>query len=401
MHLDPRRLRYLVAGLVVLALVAIALWPAAIPVDSGTVGRGPVQETVEAEGRTRLRDRYVVAAPVAALARRLEFEPGDRVEAGTVLVVLDPVAAAMLDSRSRAEAEARLAAARAQLAAAREDAQAAEARAVQVAAEAARQQTLRQRGLVAAEAAERAATEDVRAAREAASARFREATARHEVAAAAAVLERGAGDATQRAALELTAPVAGVVLRRHFESARPVQAGEALIEIGDPGGLEVEVDVLSADAVRLREGMRVELLRWGEVRPLAGRVRRIEPGGFTKFSALGVEEQRVWVLVEITSPREEWPALGEAYRVNARFVLREKRETLRAPASATFRSDGGMAVFRIDGGRARLVPVHTGLQGDGWIEVEDGLREGDRLVLHPDRELEDGARLQVRAGADR
>ncbi|MBM5812302.1 MAG: HlyD family efflux transporter periplasmic adaptor subunit [Gammaproteobacteria bacterium] len=400
MHPDPRRLRYLVAGLVVLALVAIALWPAALPVDSGTVGRGPVQETTEAEGRTRLRDRFVVAAPVTALARRLELEPGDRVEAGQVLVVLDPVAAPTLDSRSRAEAEARLAGARAQLAAAGEDRQAAEARATQTATEAARQQTLRQRGLVAAEAAERMGTEAERAAREAASARFREATAQHAVAAAAAVLERGSGDPTVRAALELTAPVAGVVLRRHFESARPVQAGEPLIEIGDPAGLEVEVDVLSADAVRLREGMRVELLRWGEAQPLAGRVRRIEPGGFTKFSALGVEEQRVWVLVEVTSPRAEWSALGEAYRVNARFVLREKQSVLRAPASAAFRNDGGMAVLRIDGRRARLVPVHSGLQGNGWIEIEAGLQEGDRLVLHPDRELEDGARVALRAGAD-
>ncbi|TAK55923.1 MAG: efflux RND transporter periplasmic adaptor subunit [Gammaproteobacteria bacterium] len=400
MRPDPKRLRHIAAGLVVLALIAVALWPAAVPVDSGSVGRGPVRETVEAEGRTRLRDRYVVAAPVAAIARRLELEPGDRVEAGTVLVVLDPVAAPTLDTRSRAEAEARLAAARAQLAAAREDAQAAEARSTQLSAEAARQAALLQRGLVAAEAAERAATEGVRGEREAASARFREATARHAVEAAAAVLERGSGDPVTRAALELTAPVAGVVLRRHFESARPVQAGEPLIEIGDPSGMEVEVDVLSADAVRLREGMRVELLRWGETSPLAGRVRRVEPGGFTKFSALGVEEQRVWVLVEITSPPEEWPALGEAYRVNARFVLREKETTLRAPTSATFRYDGGTAVFRIEGRRAQRVPVRTGLQGGGWIEVEDGLQEGDRLIVHPDRELEDGQRVQVRATSE-
>jgi len=148
--------------------------------------------------------------------------------------------------------------------------------------------------------------------------------------------------------------------------------------------------------VRLREGMRVELLRWGEPRPLQGRVRRIEPGGFTKFSALGVEEQRVWVLVEITSPREEWPRLGEAYRVNARFVLREATDVLRAPASAVFRQANGEAVFRIDGGRARLTPVRTGLQGSGLVEILEGLQANDRLIVHPNRELEDRARVSAR-----
>jgi len=146
----------------------------------------------------------------------------------------------------------------------------------------------------------------------------------------------------------------------------------------------------------LREGMSVELLRWGETRPLMGRVRRVEPGGFTKYSALGVEEQRVWVMVDITSPRKEWPRLGEAYRVNARFVLREAADALRAPASAIFPHDGGEAVFRIDGSRARLTPVRTGVKGGGLAEILEGLQAGDRLVVHPDRALEDGTRVRVR-----
>jgi HlyD family secretion protein len=396
MRLDPRRLRYLVAGAIVAALVIAAAWPAARLVDSGQAARGPVRETVEAEGRTRLRDRYVIAAPIAAMARRLQFEPGDAIEAGQVLVVLDPVTTPALDTRTRAEAVARLAAARARLAAAREQARAAEALSDQMQAEAARQRELLTRELVAAEAAERTVTGALRAEREAASAKFQEATARHEVTAAEVVLARGSRDKPGDAALELAAPVRGVVLRRHFESARPVQAGEALLEIGDPAGMEVEVDVLSADAVRLREGMAVELLRWGGAPPLAGRVRRVEPGGFTKFSALGVEEQRVWVMVTITSPREEWEGLGEAYRVNARFILREVKDALRVPSSATFRDADGAAVFRIAGSRARLVPVRTGIEGEGWAQVEDGLAEGDRVVLHPDRELEDGQRVRVR-----
>jgi HlyD family secretion protein len=396
MPIDPRRIRYAVAGLIVLILLAVTFWPAAQLVDSGTVDRGPIRETVDAEGRTRLHDRYVIAAPMAAMARRMQLEPGDAIKAGQILVVLDPVTAPALDARSREEAKAGLAAARARLGAAREEAKAAAAVAEQLRAEAERQRALQLNNLVATEAAERAETAHLRAEREAASARFRAATAVHEVQAAQAILARDSGEQPYEAALELRAPVAGIVLRRHYESARPVQIGEPLIEIGDPATMEVEVDVLSADAVRLREGMRVEILRWGESRPLLGRVRRVEPGGFTKFSALGVEEQRVWVLVEITSPREEWPRLGEAYRVNARFVLREAGDVLRAPASAVFQHEAGQAVFRIDGSRARLTPVRTGLQGGGLVEILEGLQANDRLIVHPDRELEDGARVSVR-----
>ena len=396
MRLDPKLLRYAAAGAIVAALVAVAAWPSAHLVDSGTAAIGAVRETVEAEGRTRLRDRYVITAPVAAMARRLELEPGDAIESGQVLVVLDPVTAPTLDTRSRAEAVARLEAARARLAAAREQTRAAEAVSSQLRAEATRQRELLTRELVAAEAAERIVAAALRAEREAASAKFQEATARHEVTAAEVVLARGSRDQPGGAALELAAPVSGVVLRRYYESARPVQTGEPLLEIGDPAAMEVEVDVLSADAVRLRDGMTVELLRWGGAPPLAGRVRRVEPGGFTKFSALGVEEQRVWAIVEIASPRGEWTSLGDAYRVNARFILQEARGVLRVPSSATFSEDGGAAVFRIDGARGRLTKIEPGIEGEGWVEVKRGLEAGDRVVLHPDRKLSDGQRVRIR-----
>ncbi len=391
-----RRLRYLVAAAVLIALVAMALWPQAMLVDAAVADRGSVRDTLEAEGRTRLQDRYVVTAPVAALARRITLEPGDPVRAGQTLVVLDPVTAPTLDVRARAEAEARLAGARASQAAARENLAAAEAAARQAKAEADRLKRLAAQGMAAVEAAERAETAALRAGREAESARFRLATAGAEVEAAQAVLARGSRDASREAALELVSPVDGVVLRRHFESARPVQAGDPIVEVGDPAALEIEVDVLSADAVRLREGMRVELVRWGEDRPLLGHVARIEPGGFTKVSALGVEEQRVWVIVALDSPRAEWARLGEAYRVNARFVLREAENVARVPSSAVFRYDDGEAVFRIEGGRARLAPVRTGVSGGGWVEVREGLDPGERVVVHPDRELEDEARVEPR-----
>lgn len=396
MRPDSKLLRYLAAGIIVAALAVIAAWPSARLVDSGAAATGRVRETVEAEGRTRLRDRYVITSPVAAMARRLEIEPGDAIEAGQVLVVLDPVTAPTLDTRSRAEAVARLAAARARLAAAREQTRAAQAVSDQLQAEATRQRELLTRELVASEAAERIVAAALRAEREAASAKFQEATARHEVTAAEVVLARGSRDQPGGAALELAAPVSGVLLRRYFESARPVQIGEPLLEIGDPARMEVEVDVLSADAVRLRDGMQVELLRWGGAPPLAGRVRRVEPGGFTKFSALGVEEQRVWVIVEITSPRNEWTNLGDAYRVNARFVLRNADRVLRVPSSATFSEGASTAVFRIESSHARLTRIEAGIEGEGWVEVKGGLAEGDQVVLHPDRKLEDGARVRIR-----
>lgn len=390
----PRRIRQAAIAAVVLVLLTVALWPSAVQVDSAATERGAVRETIEAEGRTRVRERYVIAAPAAAAARRITLEPGDAVAAGQTLAVLDAGSAAPLDGRTRAALEAWVAGARASLASAREEAAAAVAAAGQAQAEARRLRALARDSLVAEAAAERAETERERAAREAASARHRQNTAGHQLRAAEAMLVRGASNGAVE--FELTAPVDGVVLRRHFQSARPVQAGEPLLEIGDPARLEVEVDVLSADAVRLREGMRVELLRWGGGPALPGRIRRIEPGGFSKVSALGVEEQRVWTIVELTGDPDAWQRLGEGYRVNARFILDEREAALRVPASAVFGHGDGRAVFRIDGRRARLVPVRTGLQGGGWSEILDGLGEGQRVVVHPDRTLEDGARIRAR-----
>ena len=306
---NPRRIRHIAIAAVVLLLLVVALWPSAEQVDAVAADRGAVRETVEAEGRTRVRERYVIAAPAAAAARRITLEPGDEVQAGQTVVVLDAGSAAPLDGRTRSALESWVAGARASLASAREEAAAATAAAKQAQAEAQRLRALARDTLVAEQSAERAESERERAAREAASARHRQANAEHQMRAAEAMLVRGGRNGT--AEFELTAPVDGVVLRRHFESARPVQAGEPLVEIGDPARLEVEVDVLSADAVRLREGMRVELLRWGGDPALPGRVRRIEPGGFTRTSALGVEEQRVWTIVELTGEPEAWQRLGE------------------------------------------------------------------------------------------
>lgn len=391
-----RLLRWGTVAAVLLALAAMALWPKALRVDTATVARGDIALTLEAEGRTRLRERYTLTAPVAAIARRLGLQPGDPVRAGQVLVTLDPVAAPTLDARHRAEASAQAAAAQAQLQATQSEARSAQAAAQLALAEWQRLRPLAEQGMVSAEALQRAATARERAELEASSAGFREATARHQLDAARAALRPGGPDGTpMRSGLTLTSPVDGVLLRRHFESARPVQAGDPLLELGDPSALEVEVDVLSADAVRLSRGMPVDLLRWGGAPALSGEVARIEPGAFTKTSALGVEEQRVWVIVRLLSPRAQWERLGEAFRVNARFVLATARDVVHVPASAVFRHGEGWAVFRVDGRRARRVAVTPGLNAGDRIEVRSGLSAGDAVVLHPPRELSDGSRVVV------
>lgn len=391
--------RWLRLSLTAAAVAGIAWYGLRAPpmrVDGAQVEIGEVVDALDAEGRTRLSDRYLITAPIPAQARRVALEVGDPIAVGDVLVVLDPLPSQALDPRSRAEAEAIAAAAASRLLAAGEDLAAALAEARLLDAEAKRLDSLGRQELVARDTIERARMLAQRAERAAASARFREATAAHELAAARSVLVLGSRAGSVESALELTAPVAGVVLRRHFESGRPVQPGEPLLEIGDPTAMEVEVDVLSADAVRLREGMAVELHRWGQTEPLQGRVRRIEPAGFTKISALGVEEQRVWVVVDLTSERERWQRLGDAYRVNARFLVERREQVLRVPASALFRDGEGWAVFRVVDGRAELTPVQVGLDGGAWTEVLAGLAAGEPVIVHPDRDLEHGRRVRLR-----
>lgn len=386
-----RWVRYLLVAVVLVGLVALAVWPRTLKVDHASVARATVQETLEAEGRTRVRERHDIVAPLSGVVRRLTLSPGDVVRAGQTLALLDPAEVPTLDARSRSQARAQEAAAQSQWQGAQEAVRAAHAATGLAQAELQRLRPLAAQGMVSALALEQAQTAHERAVLAERGARFQEASALHHLQAARAALRRdGPGDGP----LAVRSPVDGVVLHRAVESARPVVAGQPLLTVGDPAALEVAVDVLSSDAVRLSPGMRVELLRWGGEPALLGDVSRVEPGAFTKTSALGVEEQRVWVIVALRSPRSQWERLGEAYRVNARFVLREVQGALRAPSSAVFRQgEGGWAVFRVDGGRARLTPVTVGLSGEGWTEIASGLSEGDRVVPHPPRELTDGARV--------
>lgn len=392
-----RRLAPYLAAAVVIVLLAFGFRPVAVLVDVEPITRGYLAVTVEDEGRTRVVDRYVVSAPLLAQARRITLEVGDPVKAGQVLVTLDALAAPIPDVRTLAEARARVDAARATLSTAEQEAQAQETSARLAQDQYQRAKQLRADNFVSQAQLDQAQAEAQRAAALARSAEFRVRTARSELEVAEAALAyAGRQDPKATGVIRLRAPVAGRVLVRHFESSRVVQPGQPILEIGNPDRLEVEVDVLSADAVRIAPGMRVLFERWGNPEPLEGRVKRIEPRAFTDISALGVEEQRVWVIAEITSPREQWARLGDGYRVNARFILWEAENVLRVPTAALFRDGDGWAVFVVEQNRARLRPVKVGRRGALLAELQQGAAEGERVIVHPDREIEDGTRVRLR-----
>jgi HlyD family secretion protein len=387
--------RLWMALLVVGGLVAVALWPTTAPVETATLARGPLMVTIDEEGRTRVRDRFIVAAPVAGRVLRIQLEPGDRVRKGDVVARIRPEVPALLDARSRAEAQAALDSARASVGRAQAEEQRARAALAQAERELKRVQDLMADNLATAqqldarEAEVRTAQEQVNAAGFAARA------AAAEVERARARLAPTVADSGGRV-VPVTAPADGVVLRRLRESESVVPAGDPLVEIGDPAQLEIVVDLLSTDAVRVKEGARVLVEQWGGDRRLEARVRRIEPYGFTKVSALGVEEQRVNVVLEFVDPAGAWAALGDGYRVEARIVTWESPDVLKVPTGALIRDGEQWAVYTVRDGRAHLAAVTLGHQNGQEAEVTGGIDAGGVVILHPADAIADGVRVAPR-----
>ena len=388
----------LATAVIVAAGLVYGFMPRAVPVDIAEVKRAPLAVTVEEEGKTRVTERYQVTAPVAGYARRIDLKAGDAVAAGQVLAVIEPARSVALDPRTRVQSQAQVSAAQAALAMAEENARAATAAAQLSQQERARAESLRESNFLSAQALDTARTAETRAraVQQAAAhsvrvARFELDMARAAVASTTKLQNGGAADV-----LRVRAPVAARVLKLLHESEGAVAAGQPLLEIGNPDTLEVEVEVLSTHAVKIAPGSKVILDRWGGEKAVEGRVRVVEPSGFTKISALGVEEQRVRVIVDFASPREAWQPLGDGYRVEARFVLWEGDDVLQLPTSALFRHGEGWAVFAIDGGRARLTPVETGQRSGLATQVLSGLAAGARVVSHPDDNISDGTRVKPR-----
>ncbi|MGQ9371221.1 efflux RND transporter periplasmic adaptor subunit [Azospirillum sp. ST 5-10] len=383
---------------VLAAAIVYALRPRPVPVDLAVAQTALLRVTIDDEGEARVRDVYTLYAPLTGHLRRIAVEAGDAVEAGrTTLARIEPAQPAFLDVRSEAEQEAAVEAARAARDLAAADLERAEADLTFATGELERahrligRQTISQRALDDAERAHRVAEAALATAKAALSVRefeLRQARSRllprQEIA-------RRSGECE---CLAVDAPVSGVVLRVLRRSAGVVEAGAPLLEIGDPHDLEVVVDLLSADAVRIRPGQRAIVTGWGGP-DLEAAVRRIEPFGRTEVSALGIEEQRVDVVLDLVEPPERWQRLGHGYRVDVRVVLYEAR-TLTVPLGALFRHDGGWAVFAVADGRARLRPVTVGERNDLTVGIRDGLAEGERVVLYPGDRIADGVAVTER-----
>lgn len=391
----PKKVLMFAVPAAVLAALALGLRASPAPVDVATVSRGPLRVTLDEEGETRIRDRFVVSAPFAGRILRIDLDPGEPVKKGDILVILRPGTPNLLDARSRAGFEARVRSAQAALGRAKADRERARAELRFAESDLGRNSALGKQGIVSQERVDQARLSvDTRRGALAAT-EYEVEAAQHELEAARASLLE-AGEVQSDGLFEVRSPVDGVVLRRLRESESVVGAGEPLLEVGDPRDLEIVSDLLSTDAAQLRPGQSVHIEQWGGERPLAARVRRIEPSGFTKISALGVEEQRVWVVMDLTDPPEQRPSLGDGFRVEVRVVMWDGKDVLQVPTSSLFRDDQGWAVFAVEKGKAVKRRVEVGHQNGLAAEVRSGLKEGDRVILHPGAEVADGVEVEER-----
>lgn len=403
--------RWLIGGLAVAAVAAV-LWAAYRPrplvVETATVAEGRFEQVIEEDGRLRLQQRYTVTAPSAAQLQRPSLKVGDTVQAGDVVAVLAPSAPAMIDTRTRSVLQERVGSADAALAAAAANARRLQAALAQAGLEAERAEQLARDNFIAPSARDQA-----RLAREAAQQALRagqaqQAAADHALGEARAALQMAQPSSSKAASgraqglWSLTSPVTGRVLKLHKESAEPVAAGTPLLDIGDTAALEAVVDVLSGDALRIAPGAPVQLATGRSQPPLAGTVARIEPQAFTKVSALGIEEQRVNVVVALAAPTEKLDklqGLGDGFRVDARITLSAHDGALLVPSAALVRHGDGWRVFVVEGGqaRARAITFKDRHADSAW--VRDGLKAGETVILYPGNTMTDGQRVAAREPA--
>jgi HlyD family secretion protein len=392
-----RKLFVIVIILVVVSATIYGFIPKAVEVDLVDVSRGPLQVTIEEEGRTRLKDRFVVSAPTAGYMQRIGAKVGDPVRKGQIVAALEPLRSQALDPRSRAEAEAIVSAIEAGLNAAVEKERAAKADVDYIEKRLERMTNLYDKGSIAKDQLDQIQSEAKKA-------RAVQGAAKAAVDVSRADLERAKktiqdythGRTEKRDTVYVSSPVDGSIFRIYRESEGTVAIGEPLMDIGNAKNLEVRVDLLSSDAVKIKKGARVLFKRWGGEGTLTGIVRVVEPAGFTKLSSLGVEEQRVLVIVDMTSPPDVWRVLGDGYRLEAHFVVWEGKEILQVPASALFRLGTKWAVFLEDSGKARQRIVEIGQRNGLTAEILSGLKEKEKVIAHPDDSIGDGALIRRR-----
>jgi HlyD family secretion protein len=374
---------------IVAAVIAYVFWPSAAPVETALVTRGPLQVTIDQEGETRVHDRFVISAPVPGRLMRLDLDDGDTVRINHVVARIDPLP---LNQREREEILARVETAEANLRQAKAREARARADAEQARRDLGRAEQLARDGVISTQALDRARNTDATASQELSAAEFAAQAAASDVKVARAGLvgvDQSAGKAWPL--IELRSPVAGRVLRITEKSEHVVSAGAPILTVGEPGKLEVVADVLSTDAVKVHPGDPVLLTGWGGNYPIHARVRLVEPGGFTKVSALGVEEQRANVVCDfIDSPG----SLGDAYRVEAHIIVWSGTDVLKIPISAIFRRGQRWSTFVVSGGRAVARDVEVGHRNDAEVEILGGLAECDRVIIHPANTIVNGMRVR-------
>lgn len=402
MNDTPWKKRYLpaLAGLALLGGLMLAFRSQPVAVELEEVTRGPFEQTVDEDGKTRVRERYVVSAPLAGKLQRIALKAGDPVEAGAVVAHIDPSVPALLDARTERELRERLGAAEAAKLRASVAIERAGAALEKSRADLARAQKLAESNFVAPAQREQAELEVKLNQRELEASRYADHAAQHEVEVARAALtrlrEEAAGGKPSGQRWEVRAPVAGFVLKVAQESETSVAVGAPLLEIGAPSQLEIVVDVLSTDAVQIAPGALVHIERWGKAEALEARVRRVEPAAFTKVSALGVEEQRVNVIADFTSPPEKWQQLGDGYKIDARIVTARIEDAVKVPLGALFRDGEGWAAFTVANGKALKRTVQLSMRGGREAVVKRGLAAGELVIVHPGDAVKEGAKVKIR-----
>jgi HlyD family secretion protein len=405
------KLFFFVVAAGVVGGMVFAFMPQPADVDLATVSRGMLRVTVDEDGKTRIREKYVVSAPLVGRLLRINMKAGDPVEAGkTLLATIEPRDPDLLDARAVAQAEARVKAAEATVK--KMEPQLEEVRVAQTYAEAELTRARKAANAISRSELENAELLYRQRSEELRSMRIQEEIARFELEQASAALLRtqpwengdlaasGDGEASANGnggwTFTIFSPITGRVLRVFQESAAVVNAGTPLLELGDPTDLEVEVDVLSRDAVKIKPGALVIFEHWGGDGPLHGRVRLVEPSGFTKISTLGVEEQRVNAIVDLVDPPSERTELGDGFRVEARIVIDEAADVLKLPTSALFRVGDKSAVYRVADGVVQLTTIEVGRQNGLEAEVVSGLSAGDEVVIHPSDQVDNGVQVRKR-----
>jgi HlyD family secretion protein len=385
----------------VAVVVVFAMFPKAIEVEFATATIGPLRVSVREDGKTRIREKYIVSAPVAGRLSRIELDAGDYCSEGTLLAVILPSDPEILDARERAEATARVQAAEAALQRAESYAEQAKIDLDLNTAKYKRAESLMPTKALSRDEFDILKAEYLASSQAIKTASFGAEIARFELEMARAAVDQFSDTANTNSVepFNICSPISGRVLRVFEESSTVVSVGTPLLELGDPQNLEIEIDVLSTDAVRIKPGAELTVEHWGGQTPLEGNVRVIEPGAFTKISSLGVEEQRVNIIADFNEPSERLATLGDGYRVEARITVEELKDVLLIPNSALFRYQREWHVLSIVAGYATLQQVSVGLQNDSHTQILSGLKDGDQVIVYPSDDLKPGTYVRPVSGS--